>query len=365
MTKSNLASIVVEASSKNYTKGRAGYKICKITPHHMAGVLTAKQCGKIFQNPERSGSSNYGIGNDGSIALYVDEENRAWTSSSRTNDYQAITIEVSNSSVGGDYPISDAAWNSLVNLCVDICKRYNFKLVYDETPNGSLTRHNMFANTICPGKYLQKRFPELAKTVNERLEKNAEPIPVPKTTTKYKVGDAVTINGVFLASNSSNKLNPAKKSGTITRVIPGALNPYLLNNGDIGWVNDSVITNNNELVDKPIDTTRKIGDRVTINGVYTSSTSTRKLTPKVKTGNITKIVKGALNPYLLNNGDIGWVNDKVITNSTVTTSKKTNEEIANEIIQKGLWGTGEDRKKNLENAGYDYNVIQKIINKKL
>ena len=68
-----------------------------------------------------------------------------------------------------DYPISDKAWNSLVNLCVDICKRYKFKLVYDGTTNGSLTRHNMFVDKICPGPYLQSKFPDLVKEVNEKL----------------------------------------------------------------------------------------------------------------------------------------------------------------------------------------------------
>jgi len=41
--------------------------------------------------------------------------------------------------------------------------------------------------------------------------------------------------------------------------------------------------------------------------------------------------------------------------------KKTNEEIAKEVIA-GKWGNGNARKKALEKAGYDYNVIQKIVN---
>lgn len=150
MIKSDLATEIIEANPTNYTKGRAGYKICKITPHHMAGVLTAKQCGRIFQKANRNASSNYGIGNNGEIACYVGEENRAWTSSNKKNDCQAITIEVSNDKVGGSWTVSDKAWESLINLCVDICKRYNFKLSYDGTANGSLTRHNMFVATTCP-----------------------------------------------------------------------------------------------------------------------------------------------------------------------------------------------------------------------
>ena len=164
----------VLASGSNYTKGRNGYKICKITPHHAAGVISAEQLAKIFQNPNRQASANYCIGNDGTIVGGVDESNRAWTSSSRSNDFQAITIEISNSSTGGEWPISDAAWNSLVNLCVDICKRYNFKLEYYGTKNGSLTTHDMFANTNCPGPYLKGRMQELADTVNARLDGNSE-----------------------------------------------------------------------------------------------------------------------------------------------------------------------------------------------
>lgn len=171
---SNLIANKVLASTNNYTQGRNGYKVCKITPHHAAGVISAEQLAKIFQNPSRQASANYCIGNDGTIVGGVDENNRAWTSSSRSNDFQSITIEISNSQTGGNWPISDAAWNSLVNLCVDICKRHDFRLEYDGTKNGSLTTHDMFANTNCPGPYLKGRMQELADTVNARLDGNSE-----------------------------------------------------------------------------------------------------------------------------------------------------------------------------------------------
>ena len=240
---SKLCSSIVPAAADNYTKGRAGYKICKFTPHHMAGVLTGEQCAKLFQNSSRNASANYCIGNDGRIVGCVDEDNRAWTSSSKSNDCQAITIEVSNSSTGGDWPISEAAWNSLVNLAVDVCTRYGFRLVYDGTANGSLTRHNMFAATSCPGKYLQSRFEELARVVNAKLDEanKPEPQPVPAPSTKFQVGDTVNINGIYTSSNSTNKLNPLRNSGKITKIVAGALNPYLLDNGNLGWTNDNCI----------------------------------------------------------------------------------------------------------------------------
>ena len=177
MNKSSLTNYEVPANSSNFARGREGNKVKKITIHHMAGVLTSQECGYIFQKPNRQASSNYGIGNNGDIAIYVSEDDRAWTSSNKANDIQAITIEVSNSFIGGDYPVSDKAFNSLVNLCVDICNRYGFRLNYTGDKNGSLTRHNMFAATACPGKYLQDRFQQIADLVNSKLDGGIQPQP--------------------------------------------------------------------------------------------------------------------------------------------------------------------------------------------
>ena len=183
---SDLCDGVYIADSSNYTKGRNGYSICKFTPHMMAGILSGKQCAvNVFGNPGRNASANYCIGNDGDLVCNVEEENRAWTSSNRLNDFQAITVEVSNCENGGQWRVSDAAWNKLVELAVDVCRRYNFRLHYDGTPNGSLTTHNMFANTDCPGPYMLSKMNELANTVNTILD-GGTPAPQPTPEPSYE-----------------------------------------------------------------------------------------------------------------------------------------------------------------------------------
>ena len=203
-----------KSSLVNYTKlspncsSRNGARICKITPHHMAGNLTIEQCAEVFQNSSRQASANYGIGSDGRIGCYVDENDRSWASANYDNDRQAITIEVANDEIGGNWHVSDKALESLINLCVDICKRYNFKLTYDETPNGSLTRHNMFVNTTCPGPYLQSKFPYIAEEVNKRLEGQSASTPTTSTsgdeTIKYiqnklnaRYNASLNVDGIF------------------------------------------------------------------------------------------------------------------------------------------------------------------------
>ena len=88
MSRSEISTKFIE--SPNHYNGRKGYKICKFTPHHMAGILTAEQCANIFKNPKRNASSNYCIGNNGELVCCVDEENGAWTSSNMVNDFSNI-----------------------------------------------------------------------------------------------------------------------------------------------------------------------------------------------------------------------------------------------------------------------------------
>ena len=294
---SKLTSEVCIAHSGNYKKGRSGYKVCKITPHQMAGKLTGKQCAKnIFGVKGRLASANYCIGYNGDIVCNVEEEDRAYTSSSAWNDNQAITIEVSNSANGTD-KITEASWNALVELCVDICSRYNFRLNYTGDKNGSLTRHNMYANTSCPGAYLQSRFPELVQVVNARLD-GAGPTPQPTPQPTQSQGE-------YLVKVTTDVLNIREGAGTNYKVV--------------GVIKDK--------------------------GTYTIVETTNNW-GKLKSGT-------------------GWIcldyTDKKTTN---TPKRKSNEEIADEVI-KGLWGTGKDRKNRLTKEGYDYNTIQAIVNKKL
>ena len=61
-------------------------------------------------------------------------------------------------------------------------------------------------------------------------------------------------------------------------------------------------------------------------------------------------------------GKLPFVNYNQSSGSTVVEpKKKSNEQIAKEVIQ-GKWGNGLDRKKRLTDAGYDYKVIQGLVN---
>ncbi len=355
-TFSKLCDLIMEASASNYTAKRTS-TIKKQTPHHVAGCLTAKQIGAIFQNPNRKASANYGIGIDGLIVGIVPEESRAWTSSSPANDHQAITYEVSNDQVGGDWHISDLCIERLIDLMVDVQKRNpnTTHYIYDGTTNGTITRHNMFTATSCPGSYLQSKLPYITEQVNKRIQEGTAPVEVPTIqapVTGRKVGDKVTISGIYTASNSTKRLNPARTSGTITKIVAGAKNPYLLDDGRLGWTNDGCIIDSAMVA----ATTNTTTTTYTVQSGDCLSTIGRKLGVNWKE---IASLNGIHSPYTIYKGQ----KLKIPTADAPTkTNLKSNEEICKEVWA-GKWGNGGNRMYNLKQAGYDAELIQAMVNK--
>lgn len=145
--------------------------ISKITIHHMAGDAGLRGVGDRFARRDVQASANYGIDSAGNVALYVEEVNRSWASKNRENDNAAITIEVANDEVGGNWHVSDEAFDKLVALCVDICQRNGIEEIdFTGDADGNLTYHGMFDNnTACPGPYLKSRMQDLADAINAQL----------------------------------------------------------------------------------------------------------------------------------------------------------------------------------------------------
>ena len=66
-----------------------------------------------------------------------------------------------------------------------------------------------------------------------------------------------------------------------------------------------------------------------------------------------------------NYSEVQSIVNQLVNEKTPTPAlRKSNEELADEVIN-GNWGNGEDRKRALTNAGYDYAAVQAIVNAKL
>ena len=165
--------------SPNRTSPR-NHSIDRITIHCVVRQVTVERLGEIFAPESRKASANYGIGKDGKIGMYAEEKDRSWCSSSRDNDHRAVTIEVASDTTH-PYAVTDEAYNALLDLCTDICRRNGkSKLLWMEDEWTALsyqpaademvmTVHRWFANKACPGQYLLDQHGDIAEKVTRRL----------------------------------------------------------------------------------------------------------------------------------------------------------------------------------------------------
>lgn len=210
MTYSNSSLATFKKISPNRTKNR-NHAIDTITIHCFVGQITAKRGCEYFANKKVGASCNYVVGYDGSIGLCVEEKDRSWCTggtdkngnpirangiSGKSNDYQAVTIEVA-SDTKPPYKITDEAYVALIQLCTDICRRNGIhellwkgdKSLVGHISDQNMTVHRWFANKSCPGDFIYERLDEIAYTVNQKLGKPEKELPyaVRVTTTNLKI----------------------------------------------------------------------------------------------------------------------------------------------------------------------------------
>lgn len=225
MSNSSLVDYVKISPNKNSPRN---HKIDTITIHHMAGNLSVEKCGEVFAPSSRQASSNYGVGTDGRIGMYVEEKDRSWCSSNPANDNRAITIEVANDGGAPNWHVSDKALAATIDLCVDICKRNGIKrLNYTGNKSGNLTEHNYFAATACPGPYLKSKLPYIADMVNKRLNGSASNTNPPKPSGTKSVEEVAkeVISGKW--GNGQDRINRLKAAGYDPTAVQNKVNELL------------------------------------------------------------------------------------------------------------------------------------------
>lgn len=198
--------------------GQRTHSIDRITPHCVVGQLSAESICGCFTSKDRQASCNYGIGTDGRVSLCVEEKNRSWCSSSGSNDQRAITIECASDKTA-PYAMNSKVYASLINLCVDICKRNGKKkLLWFGDKNKTLnynpkademviTVHRWFANKSCPGDWLYNRLGDLATEVTKRLSGSSEQ--KPSTSVLY----TVQVGAFSKKSNAEAQMAKLKAAG--------------------------------------------------------------------------------------------------------------------------------------------------------
>lgn len=296
----------------NYTKispnksSPRNHKIDTVTIHCVVGQCSVETLGNVFAPASRRASSNYGIGYDGHIGMYVEEKDRSWCSSNAANDNRAITIEVA-SDTKEPYAVNAKAYAALIDLLVDICKRNGIKeLVWSTNKadrvnhkNGcNMTVHRDYANKSCPGTYLYERHAQIASEVNKRLgSTNIKPAPEKPSGGLYRVQ-----TGAFKSKANADAM--------LAKVRAKGFDTYMV----------------------------KVGDLYKIQvGAFKVKANAEAMMKKLQAAGFSAFI------------------------TTEEGAGKSVDELAREVLQ-GKWGNGAERKKRLAAAGYDYAAVQKKVN---
>lgn len=288
--------------SPNKTSPR-NHTIDTITIHCVVGQCSVETIGNIFATTSRQASSNYGIGPDGRIGMYVEEKDRSWCSSNSANDHRAITIECASDTTH-PYAINDTVYNSLIKLCVDICRRNNIKQLkwkadkslIGQPSEQNLTVHRWFSNTACPGDYIYSRLGKIADDVNAKLSSSS---------TQNNILYRVQVGAYSNKDNAADMASKLEKAGFDTYMVK-------------------------------VDNLYKIQV-----GAYNDKSNAEALADKIN--------KAGFTTYITTKG------------GTAVTSTKSIDDIAYEVIL-GKWGNGQERIDKLSKAGYDYKAVQKRVN---
>jgi len=296
------------SSLVNYTKispnssNPRNHVIDTITIHCMAGNLSVETCGNVFEPTSRQASSNYGIGSDGRIGMYVEEKNRSWCSSSASNDNRAITIEVAND--GGEdtgWHVSDKAYAALIALVTDICKRNNIKelkwkadkSLIGQVDKQNMTVHRWFANKSCPGDYLYNLHGKIAEEVNKRLNTT------PSTGVLYRVQ-----TGAF-----SNKANA---DALLAKVKAAGFETYMVQNNGLYKVQVGAygVKSNADAMAAKLES-KGFSTFITTEGGTPAQPEAPKPVTTITEGSKVKVKQGS--KTYTGGGVASWVYDKVYT----------------------------------------------------
>lgn len=304
---SNSSLVSYTKISPNKTSPR-NHKIDTITIHCVVGQLSVEKIGAVFAPKSRRASSNYGIGPDGKIGMYVEEKDRSWCSSNAANDNRAITIEVASDTTH-PYAITDEAYRALIELCADICKRNGIKelkwkankALIGKPDQQNMTVHRWFANKACPGDYIYNRLGTIAAEVNTILER--------KTASKDDTDALYRVQtGAFR--------NKEYADAYFAKVKDAGFKPYMVKIGSLHKVQV---------------------------GAYKKKANAEATAKKLETAGFNAVIT-------IQNGE------------KETVSKlKSLDEIAKEVVA-GKWGNGTDRKNRLTKAGHDYEKVQQKVN---
>lgn len=320
------------AHPNNFTVGRQGNAISEIVIHHAAST-SFDSIGQTFAQPGRGASAHYAVGRNNNVDIMVAEGNIAWHCANWYHNSRSIGIENVNSSGAPNWEVAGETKNTLVELCADMVRRN--PSIGALVPGKNLFGHKQVADanrpTACPVtliNFLQ----ELANRVNAAVSGQTapnNPSPAPGKKSNEQVANEVLAGLWGNGDDRRSRLSAAGYDyGTIQSIV----------NSRVG-VSPTAPRKSNETVAAEV-----------LAGAWGNNPDRRARL--VAAGYDYNAIQAIVN------GKVGG------GGAPAQPQRLSNEQVADQVIA-GSWGNGDDRRARLQAAGYDYNSVQAAVNQKL
>lgn len=159
---------------------RNGQSINGVVIHHVAGT---NGLGYVANANTRNSHPTYHIANSGAVTGIVHPDRRPY-STGGTPDPNAVTFEIDNSSVGGDWPVSPAALEALIDVIVYHASKSPRagKGFAKNEPSVKQSEffiawHSQYKATACPGPFIMSQLDYIVDQCNKRAS-GVAPTPV-------------------------------------------------------------------------------------------------------------------------------------------------------------------------------------------
>lgn len=177
---SNWAATTDQVIDHGFGGSRGGAGIEGVIIHHAAGT---DALGYVANANNRDSHPTYHIARNGTVSGIVHPDRRPFSTANDV-DKIAVTFEIDNASAGGDWPITDASMEALIQVILDH-ERQSTRKGFAKNIRGKdqseffIGYHSQYVQTACPGPYITARIDWLVGELNRRRTGGAAPTPPP------------------------------------------------------------------------------------------------------------------------------------------------------------------------------------------
>lgn len=347
----------VRILSKHFSQGRGGHKVEFIGIHHNAGNLSIQQTYNVWQS--RQASAHYQVDINGRIGQLVWDRDTAWALGNFDANQRSINIEhANNTGAAGGWTVSEATLDNGAHLVAALCKLFKLgRPVWGQ----NVRPHSQISPTACPGAlagaqrdaYMARAQYWYDQMTGSKPAPAPQPAPQPSPTTGYLVKVTTPVLNIRKGAGTNFATAGSVKKGEVYTIVAesagqGASKWGKLKSG-AGWISLDYVqkTSAGSAPSAPAKKDNTTIAREVLAGAWGNGNDRKNRLQAA--GYDYNAIQAEVN-RLMGGGS--------------APARKSVDTLAREVIR-GNWGSGAERKRRLQAAGYDYNAVQRRVNQLL